>query len=88
MGVVYEAEAVRMGCTIVAVKRACFDEDWRRAQFEREAALLAHLRHPALPKVTDHFSEGAEQFLVMEFIPGDDLEELLRRPGLFSINTL
>jgi formylglycine-generating enzyme required for sulfatase activity len=81
MGVVYEAEAVHLGHTIVAVKQTSCYEDWLRKQFEREAALLAHLRHPALPKVTDHFSEGAEQFLVMEFIPGDDLEKLLEQRG-------
>ncbi len=77
MGAVYEAEAVHLGNTLVAVKEAFFSEDWLREQFQREAATLARLRHPALPKVSDHFSEGAGQFLVMEFIPGDDLRRLL-----------
>ena len=77
MGAVYEAEAVHLGNTIVAVKEAFFSEDWLREQFQREASTLARLRHPALPKVSDHFSEGAGQFLVMEFIPGDDLRRLL-----------
>lgn len=81
MGMVYEAEAIHLGNTIVAVKETFFDEDELREQFEREATVLAKLRHPALPKVTDHFSEGAGQFLVMEFIPGDDLEKLLKNRG-------
>ncbi|MGH9801368.1 MAG: serine/threonine protein kinase, partial [Blastocatellia bacterium] len=81
MGMVYEAEAVHLGNTIVAVKETFFDEDWLREQFEREATVLARLRHTALPKVTDHFSEGGGQFLVMEFIPGDDLEKLLKKQG-------
>jgi Protein kinase domain len=55
-----------------------------RRQFEREARLLARLHHPALPRVSDHFSEGDGQFLVMQFIPGDDLSEMLtRRQGPF-----
>ena len=77
MGAVYEAEAIHLGRTIVAVKETFFTEAFLREQFEREAATLARLRHPALPKVTDHFSEGTGQFLVMEFIPGKDLLESL-----------
>ena len=77
MGAVYEAEAVHLGRAQVAVKETFFAEEFLREQFGREAATLARLRHPALPKVTDHFSEGAGQFLVMEFIPGQDLLDLL-----------
>src|SRR6266542_3147427 len=75
MGAVYEAEAVHLGNATVAVKQTFYSEQQRilREQFEREAAMMARLRHPALPKVSDHFVEGGMQFLVMEFIPGDDL---------------
>jgi serine/threonine protein kinase len=81
MGAVYEAEAVHLRNLIVAVKETFFDEDRKslREQFEREAATLARLRHPALPQVKDHFIEGGGQFLVMDFIEGDDLGALLRR---------
>ena len=81
MGAIYEAEAVHLGGTVVAVKETFFFEEKLRRQFEREAATLASLRHPSLPKVSDHFSEGAGQFLVMEFIPGKDLLELLEERG-------
>ncbi len=47
--------------------------------FEREAALLATLSHPAIPKIYDYFVEGERSYLVMEYIPGQDLETLLRR---------
>lgn len=78
MGAVYEAKDQRLG-NIVALKETFFaDEDLRRA-FHREAGILATLRHPALPKVMDHFSEGDGQFLVMEFIKGDDLYQILKR---------
>ncbi|MDQ3013747.1 MAG: serine/threonine protein kinase, partial [Acidobacteriota bacterium] len=40
---------------------------------------MARLHHRALPGVRDHFAEGSGQFLVMEFVMGDDLGKLLRR---------
>jgi eukaryotic-like serine/threonine-protein kinase len=77
MGAVYEARDQRLNAT-VALKETFFtDEEMRRA-FHREAALLATLRHPALPKVMDHFGEGEGQFLVMEFIRGDDLARVMQ----------
>ena len=42
-------------------------------QFQREATLLASLRHPHLPRVTDHFILEGQQYLVMDFIEGVDL---------------
>lgn len=51
-------------------------------QFAREANILASLRHPNLPKVTDYFSlSGQGQYLVMEFIEGESLEDKLERAG-------
>lgn len=78
MGAVYEAIDQRLDTT-VALKETLFTEERLRKQFEREARLLARLHHPALPRVSDHFSEGDGQFLVMQFIPGDDLFEMITR---------
>ena len=78
MGAVYEAIDQRLDTT-VALKETLFTEERLRKQFEREARLLARLHHPALPRVSDHFSEGDGQFLVMQFIPGDDLSEMMTR---------
>jgi serine/threonine protein kinase len=80
MGAVYLARDQRLGNT-VALKETFFTEERMRKAFEREARLLAHLRHPALPKVTDHFEEEGGQFIIMEFISGDDLEILLAQRG-------
>jgi serine/threonine protein kinase len=79
MGAVYEAEAVHLRNVVVAVKETLYNEDRKhmREQFEREAATLARLRHPALPQVKDHFIEGSGQFLVMDYIEGSDLGDLL-----------
>jgi S1-C subfamily serine protease/tRNA A-37 threonylcarbamoyl transferase component Bud32 len=78
MGAVYEAVDERLSRT-VALKETLAESDELKRAFDREARLLANLRHPALPKVIDHFSENDGQFLVMEFIPGLDLGELLAR---------
>ncbi len=77
MGEVYLAVDQRLGSAI-ALKRTFFagDETLGNA-FEREARVLARMRHPVLPKVSDHFGEGDEQFLVMEHISGDDLSKRL-----------
>ena len=80
MGTVYIATDRRFGST-VALKETHFEEPALRKAFEREARLLNSLRHPALPRVSDHFTEDTGQFLVMEFIPGDDLSEMLRQRG-------
>jgi eukaryotic-like serine/threonine-protein kinase len=78
MGAVYEAIDQRLDTT-VALKETLFADERLRKQFEREARLLARLHHPALPRVSDHFSEDDGQFLVMQFIPGDDLSEMMNR---------
>ncbi|MFN0121319.1 MAG: serine/threonine protein kinase [Blastocatellia bacterium] len=76
MGAVYEAHDQRLG-NVVALKETFFSEDYLREAFHREASMLAALRHQSLPKVIDHFTENDGQFLVMEFIRGDDLARLL-----------
>jgi eukaryotic-like serine/threonine-protein kinase len=78
MGAVYQALDQRLGNT-VALKETLFTDDTLRAAFEREAHLLARLRHSVLPVVSDHFVDGEGQFLVMQFIPGDDLGGILKR---------
>lgn len=76
MGTVDEAVDQRLS-SIVALKETLSTTDEARRAFEREASLLANLRHRSLPNVTDYFAEGDGQFLVMQFIPGDDLAQLL-----------
>jgi eukaryotic-like serine/threonine-protein kinase len=86
MGAVYVATDQRFGST-VALKETFFDDPNLRKAFEREARLLNHLRHPALPRVSDHFTEEQGQFIVMEYIAGDDLAEKLReRGGAFPLS--
>lgn len=77
MGEVYLAVDQRLG-SAVALKRTFFsDDEMLGTAFEREARTLARLRHPVLPKVSDHFTENETQYLVMEHITGDDLAKRL-----------
>jgi len=80
MGTVYEAADERLD-TVVALKESHFTEERLQKQFEREARLLAKLRHPAMTRVIDSFAEGDGRFLVMDFIAGEDLWERLQRNG-------
>jgi serine/threonine protein kinase len=83
MGAVYEAVDERLD-TMVALKETLFTDERLRKQFEREARLLARMHHPALPRVSDHFNESDGQFLVMQYIAGEDLAAmLLERKGPF-----
>ena len=77
MGEVYLAVDQRLG-SAVALKRTFFAENEKLGNaFEREARILGRLRHPVLPKVSDHFIENENQYLVMEHISGDDLAKRL-----------
>src|SRR2546422_9385706 len=78
MGAVYEAIDRRLNIT-VALKESFASDHRLRRQFAREARLLAKLNHPALPRVTDYFSESNRVFLAMQFIPGPDLAEIISR---------
>lgn len=58
-----------------------------QSQFKREAVMLARLRHPNLPQVTDYFIEpDGKQYLVMEFVPGENLAQIMKaRQGPLSV---
>jgi serine/threonine protein kinase len=94
MGAIYEAKDQRLGTTVALKQTFFFDPeevnkllnrqvssqelDILRYAFEREARLLAGLKHLALPKVTDYFIDQQGQFLVMEFVPGENLYNLVK----------
>jgi serine/threonine protein kinase len=54
------------------------DADYVR-RFEREARTAAGLSHPNLVNVFDFSAEGERPFLVMEYVPGGNLVERMRR---------
>ena len=65
-----------------AVKENLETNPQGQKQFENEATILANLYHLNLPRVIDHFvlpDQG--QYLVMDFVEGQDLEEMVNKDG-------
>jgi len=93
MGCIYMADDLRLEGRLCALKEVEHDTSMpkdmlrqARDQFLREATVLARLDHPNLPKVSDFFSEGQRDYLVMDYVPGKDLRTLMndaRQDGIF-----
>jgi serine/threonine-protein kinase len=84
MGSIYLADDLRLEGRLCALKEVEHDRSLptelvkqAREQFLREATVLARLDHPNLPKVSDFFSIGGRDYLVMDFVPGKDLRTLM-----------
>lgn len=80
MGAVYQAKDLSLD-TEVAIKVNFRRSEGSTTQFMREAQLLAKLRHPNLPRVIQYFVDQGNEFLVMDYIPGEDLKEMVRNHG-------
>ncbi|MBN2499596.1 MAG: serine/threonine-protein kinase [Anaerolineales bacterium] len=82
MGSVYRAIDENLGVE-VALKENLFTTEEYNRQFRREATILATMRHPNLPRVSDHFEvESQGQYLVMDYIEGEDLRQRMDRTGI------
>lgn len=79
MGAVYRAVDENLDVVVAVKENSFLTEDYAR-QFQREAKILASLRHPNLPRVFDYFVIDQQgQYLVMDFIEGDDLRQWMSR---------
>jgi serine/threonine-protein kinase len=93
MGCVYLADDLRLSGRLCALKAVNYELNLpddvikqTRQQFKREATVLARLDHPNLPKVSDFFSDDDRDYLVMDYVPGKDLRELMleeKKKGLY-----
>ena len=80
-GAVYRAWDINVSQPVALKENLGVGNEAQR-QFEREATLLAGLRHPNLPRVTDHFIiPGQGQYLVMDYVEGKSLATLLAERG-------
>ncbi|MEM7034488.1 MAG: serine/threonine-protein kinase [Chloroflexota bacterium] len=85
MGAVYLADDQRISGRRCAVKeQLVYDKTLAtqvQQQFEQEASILAQLDHPGLPKVSDFFSNDANDrdYLVMDYVPGQNLAQLVKQ---------
>jgi eukaryotic-like serine/threonine-protein kinase len=84
MGAVYRAEDTLLQGRLCALKEVRPDMGSdpssiaeAREQFYREASTLARLDHPNLPKVSDYFSENAREYLVMDYVAGKELRQVM-----------
>jgi serine/threonine-protein kinase len=84
MGAIYRAEDLRLEGRLCAIKEVTPDpvaskeyQEQSQAAFHREASVLARLDHPNLPKVSDFFFFNGRDYLVMDFVPGQDLREVI-----------
>src|SRR5688500_2600320 len=79
-GVVYLATHLELQAQ-VAIKATAETDPSARQAFLAEARLLSRLRHDHLPRVTDFFIEGQQPYLVMDYIAGKDLDQVLTERG-------
>jgi serine/threonine protein kinase len=92
MGAVYLVEDTKLYGKLWAMKELLerfVDADDRAesvAQFQHEARILVGLRHPNLPQIVDAFEEEGRHYLVMEYVEGQTLEEMLEQSpeGVFT----
>ncbi|NJN96265.1 MAG: serine/threonine protein kinase [Anaerolineales bacterium] len=84
MGAIYRAEDLRLEGRLCAIKEVTPDpvaskeyQEQSQAAFHREASVLARLDHANLPKVSDFFFFNGRDYLVMDYVPGQDLREVI-----------
>ena len=90
MGVVYEAVDSKLGRT-VAIKTLPFEfaqDSHRVSRFSREASLLASLSHPHIATVFSHEEFDGKHCLVMEYVEGQGLDELIQSSSLTANETI
>ena len=87
MGAVYKAWDERLKLSVALkemVPQPGLDEHMLKQlhqQFEQEATILAPLNHPHLVRVGDYFEEGDNTYLVMDFVEGESLIDLIKQEG-------
>jgi serine/threonine protein kinase len=84
MGSIYRAMDESLNIVVALKENLTSSHDSSR-QFHYEAKILANLKHPNLPRVTDHFSiQDQGQYLVMDFIYGEDLKDRIEKHGVLE----
>lgn len=86
MAAVYKARDTKRGrvCAIKEMSLSAVspgEEQQAIQNFLAEATILSRLNHPNLPEYTDFFTEEKRKYLVMEYIDGSTLEDLLEQHG-------
>ncbi|HEX3639953.1 MAG TPA: serine/threonine-protein kinase [Ktedonobacteraceae bacterium] len=85
MGAVYKAQDLLLNKRVVAIKEmsqnGLVGQELQKAltAFTHEAEILSHLKHQSLPRIYEQFEENGQYYLVMDFIEGETLDNMLER---------
>ncbi|MDX1501037.1 MAG: protein kinase [Thermoanaerobaculia bacterium] len=84
MGVVYRARDLRLGreVAVKALPPEFADDDDRLMRFEREAQVLASLKHAGIGSIYDLVEVDSRQYLILELVEGPTLDHLIGGRGL------
>ncbi len=87
-GEVYQVEDTKLANRLLAAKklqpsniRSVQERQEAIDAFQREATMLANLKHPNLPEIYDYFEENNDYYLIMELISGETLDNRLEKAG-------
>jgi TolB-like protein len=89
MGITYKAFDVDLhrAVTLKVINARYLNDESARTRFIREARAAAAVRHPNVATVFHLGRKGDNYFYAMEFVPGETLEQILRRTGPFDLET-
>lgn len=88
MAVIYKAQDLLLGRTVaVKVLRPSLTSDPAfMTRFRNEARSVANLNHPNIVTVHDVGNDGATQYIVMEFVEGQDLKKIIKAEGALNVD--
>lgn len=82
LGTVYQVNDILYGRgNVYALKELIDQSPGARKQFENESQWLQSLSHNSIPRVREHFEWHGRLYLVMDFVDGENLEQVLDRNG-------
>ena len=86
MGEVYLAEDTKLGRKVALkfLPRELINDSWAKRQLEKEAQAVAKLDHPNICSVYDFENSGEHCFIVMQFVEGQTLAELISKKSIGS----
>lgn len=84
MGAVYKGVHPTLDCYVIIKKLTLRGNPDFAERFRREAKILMDFRNDNIVDIYDHFKEGRSHYIVLEYIDGLSLEQLIRRERYLS----